>query len=304
VMQSRGLGTDGVHLDGLANDISISKCDFTTDDDAIALNCPEGYSGNISRVEVTDCTFNSWTLMRLYTTNGGPHQFIIDSVSVRKCSGTLQEAAFLMGVTESLPDSIASLTISDCTLAAPTVLAVAENFGTIALKNVVFIPFLSRVVWVSPQANERSGFLRPSPLQGTVKCVGSSLTFENCSISRRGDGEVPASILENHMRIDYLAFKGFEVKDTGVHVPMAELITIGEGSIGQLVVESLNNNNVKSLLSASGFSSVSSVSGAGVLATGWQFPDDVMADGVPYISASTGVPSTKINGVVMPYAQP
>jgi hypothetical protein len=304
VMESHGLGTDGLHINGPANDISVSNCDFRTDDDSIALNCPEGYSGNISRVEVTDCTFNSWTLMRLYTTNGSPNKFVIDQVSVRNCSGTLQEAAFLMGVTESLPDSIASLTISDCQLAAPTILALAENFGTIALKNVAFIPSQSRVVWVSPQSNERCGFLRPSPLQGTVTCVGSSLTFENCSIKRRGKSEVPASILENDTRIEHLTFNGFEVQDTGVYPPMPELITIGEGSIGRLTIESLSSNNIKAPVSDGGFSSIASVAGAGVLATGWEFPDDVMAEGVPYISASTGLPSTKVNGVVTPYLQP
>ena len=67
VMQSQGTNTDGLHFDGLANDITISNCSFSMGDDAIALNCPEGYSGNIARVTVTNCTFNSYTLMRLYT---------------------------------------------------------------------------------------------------------------------------------------------------------------------------------------------------------------------------------------------
>ena len=68
VMETSGLSTDGLHFDGPANDITISNCDFKTGDDSIALNCPEGYSGNISRVQVTGCTFNSLSLMRLYTT--------------------------------------------------------------------------------------------------------------------------------------------------------------------------------------------------------------------------------------------
>ncbi len=75
VMESDGLSTDGLHFDGPANDITISNCDFKTGDDSIALNCPEGYSGNISRVAVTNCTFNSLSLMRLYTTNGYPNKF-------------------------------------------------------------------------------------------------------------------------------------------------------------------------------------------------------------------------------------
>jgi len=305
VMESHGLGTDGVHIDGSANDVAISGCDFKTDDDSIALNCPEGYSGNISRVAVSNCTFNSWSLMRLYTANGYPNKFTIDTVSVSNCSGKLAEAAFLIGlINGSLPNSITSLTISDCRLAAPTILGIAENFGTIALRNVTFIPSQSGVVWVAPQFNQACGFLRPSPLYGTVTCVGSSLTFDNCSIVRIGNIGAPASILANNSRIEYLAFNGFEVQDAGVPIPVPELLDLGQGSIGQLVLESVSSNNIVAPVSEGGFSRVGTVSGAGVLATGWEFPDAVMLDGVPYISANTGLPSIKINGVVEPYPQP
>ena len=305
VMKSHGLGTDGGHFDGPANDITISDCDFTTDDDSIALNCPEGYSGNISRVAVSNCTFHSWSLMRLYTTNGNPYKYSIDTVSVTNCTGTLAEAAFLIGtVNGSLPNSIASLTVSDCRLSAPTILGVAENFGTIVLRNVVFIPNQSRAVWVSPQFNDVCGFVRSSPLYGNVTSVGSSLTFDNCSIVRIGNIGVPASILANNSRIEYLALNGFELQDAGVYPPMPELLDIGMGSIGQLVLLSVSSSNIMAPVSEGGFSSIGTVSGAGVLATGWEFPDAVMADGVPYISASTGLPSIKNNGRVEPYRQP
>jgi len=55
---------------------------------------------------------------------------------------------------------------------------------------------------------------------------------------------------------------------------------------------------------ANGFSSIGSVSGNGVLATGWEFPDAVMVDGVPYISANSGLPSIKVGGVVETYTHP
>jgi hypothetical protein len=305
VMKSEGWGTDGVHVDGSANDIAISECDFTTGDDSIALNCPEGYTGNISRVAVSNCTFNSWSLMRLYTTEGNPKKFTIDTVTVKNCNGTFQEAAFLIGVNNgSLPNSITSLTISDCRLAALTILGVAENFGTILLRNVVFIPSQPRVVWFSAQSTKACGFLRPNPQHGTVTCVGSSLTFENCSISRNGNVGVAASILENNSRIEYLEFNGFEVQDAGVPIPVPELLDIGQGSIGQLVLQSLSSGSILAPVSEGGFASVGSVSGAGVLATGWEFPDVVMADGVPYVSSNTGLPSIKINGVVQLYPLP
>jgi hypothetical protein len=305
VMKSHGVGTDGLHFDGPANDITISKCDFTTDDDSIALNCPEGYSGNISRVEVTDCTFHSWSLMRLYTTNGSPNKFSIDTVSVRNCSGTVAEAAFLIGVINgSSPNAVASLTISDCSLIAPTVLGIAENFGTIALRNVTFVPSPANVVWVSPQSNHICGFLRTSPLYGRVTYVGSSLSFDNCRIYRNPDIQVAAVVLENDSTIDNLAFNGFSLQDGGSSSPVPNLLNIRRGSIGQLVVDSLDSNNLNAPVSPGGFSSVGSVSGAGVLATGWAFPDAVMANGVPYISATSGLPSIKVGGVVEPYVHP
>jgi glycosyl hydrolase family 28 len=301
VMQSNGYTTDGLHFDGPANDIKISNCDFKTGDDSIALNCPEGYSGDISRVEVSDCTFNSWSLMRLYTTNWSA-KFKIDAVTVKNCSGILAEAAFLIGLSEgSLPDSVASLTVSDCTLTAPTILAVAENFGAIVLRNVTFTPSQAKVVWTSPQANQLASFLRPSPLYGNMPSFGSSLTFENCYINRTGNVPVPALILANLSQIEYLAFNGFAVQETAGFIPIPELLAIVQGSIGQLVFGSVNTNYILAPLSQGGFASVGSVSGAGVLATGWEFPDDVMADGVPYISASTGSPTVKVNGVPQPF---
>ena len=302
VMQSEGLSTDGLHFDGPSNDIIISNCDFKTGDDSIALNCPEGYTGNISRVQVSNCTFNSWSLMRLYTTDGSPAKFKIENVSVSNCRGVLAEAAFLIGLSEgSLPDSITGLTISDCTLTAPTILAIAENFGTISLIRVTLTSSQSQVVWITPQVSQLSAVLRPSPLYGTVSFVGSSLIFENCAINRIGQVPVPALVVANYSRIAQVTFNGFSVQDLGASTPMPELIEISQGGIGQLTLNSLNSNNIVSPVSEGGFFSIDSVSGTGVLATGWEFPDDVMANAVPYISANTGTPSVKINGAVRPY---
>lgn len=304
VMKSYGASTDGLHFDGPANDIAISGCDFTTGDDSIALNCPEGYSGDISRVSVTNCTFHSLSLMRLYTTNGGPNKFSIDSVSVSNCSGTLSEAAFVIGLNGgSNPNSIASLTISNCNLIAPTVLGLAENFGTIALRNVTFIPSTSDVVWTSPQSSHICSFVRTSPLSGETAYAGSSLTFDNCRIYRNSDIKVAPLILENESSIERLTFHGFSVQDAGSYAPVPDLLVIRSGSIGQLVLDSVDTSNIYTFVSLGGFESIRSVSGSGVLATGWEFPDAVMVNQVPYISASSGLASIKIRGVVERFPQ-
>ncbi len=131
VLRSVGTNTDGLHFDGPANDISISNCDILSGDDAIALNCPEGYTGNISRVTVTNCKFNSPTLMRLYTIGYGSSQKLnIDNVTVSNCSATLTVAGFAIGDgSGSNPNHVNSLTVSDCILIAPAVLDLAANFG-------------------------------------------------------------------------------------------------------------------------------------------------------------------------------
>jgi Glycosyl hydrolases family 28 len=300
VMRTSGIHSDGIHFDGPANDINISYCSFTTGDDSIALNCPEGYSGNISRVAVSNCTFNSFSLMRLYTKGAGPNKFNIDTVSVSNCNGTLSEAAFLIGVSSgSNPDSVTGLTISDCTITAPTVLAMAENFGTITVQNVTFTPTGAGI-----QPDHKSGFLLPSQPYPGATFVGSNLNLENCTIYRQDDELVAGLVLQNNSVIKNLVFSGFCVQDSGTHSSIAELLDFMSGSIEQLVLTSVAPANILAPISAGGFANIGLVSGTGVLATGWEFPDSVMANGVPYISASTGLPSIKIDGVVESYPQP
>jgi hypothetical protein len=109
---------------------------------------------------------------------------------------------------------------------------------------------------------------------------------------------VAAVIIENNSAICNLEFNGFAVQGTGSYSPVSELLNIGSESIGQLVLDSLDSRNIKVPVASGQFSKVGSVSGAGVLATGWEFPDAVMANEVRYISANSGLPSIKVGGVV------
>ena len=301
VLQTHGFSTDGLHFNGPANDITISGCQISSGDDAIALNCPEGSSGNISRVSVSDCSFNAVSLMRLYTTNGGT-KFSIDNVSVKNCNGIASEAAFLIGlISGSRPKSVDLLTISDSTFTAPAVLGIAENFGSIALKNVTLNPSRSTTVWVAPVSSIICAFLRPSPLYGGITSAGSSLYFEDCRISRSGDLSVAAVILENESSIGNVTFNGFGLQNNGSGHPIPFLVDMGSGSIQGMAFERLDSSNITAPITEGGFANVGAMSGTGVLATGWEFPDAVMADGVPYISAESGLPSIKFAGVVKPY---
>lgn len=300
VFQGVDPNSDGLHFDGPDNDITISNCSFAVGDDSIALNCPEGYTGNISRVTIANCAFNSNTLMRLYTTRGGP-QFTVDTVSVSNCTGTFTEPPFNIGyVYQSSPNSITGLTISDCNLTAPVLLGVTECFGTVVLTNVTFVP--TSGIWSIWEPNHVPALLRPPPGLPPQPFIGSILVFRNCVILRNSNIEFTGFMLVASSAINYLEFDGLSLQNTGPFQPVPALIDIGQGSIGQLVINSLQSQNIAAPVSPGGFSSVGSVSGTGVLATGWEFPDAVMANGVPYVSATTDLPSIKVNGVVEPYS--
>jgi len=298
VLRSKGPNTDGIHFDGPANDIHISNCDITGSDDAIALNCPEGYTGDISRVTVSNCKVSSWTfLMRLHTIDSSTgSRYNIDSVSVDGCNGELDYGGFLLGHGGgAYPESIKGLTISNCNLKAPTILEIGANFGNVVLDNVTLTPKSSR---------QFPGFAlaRSSAYSKGCTYVGSSLAINNCTVQQKGDSAIPAMVIDNGSLINNVTFSGFAVKSTSNGYRTPTLIDIQEGSVGRLVVNSVGSGNIKEPLSPGGFADVGVVSGSGVLGTGWKFPDEVMADGVPYISATNGLPSIKIGGVVEPYS--
>jgi|SRR5579863_1856802 hypothetical protein len=151
------------------------------------------------------------------------------------------KAAFLIGLSSgSIPDSLSTLTVSDCTLTAPTILALAENFGNVRLRNVAFTPSKSQAVWNVPSiasAHSRGRL----PLKGAGWSVGSSLMFENCQIVRDRDIEVAAIILENPSTMIGVTFDGFGLQGTGVFSLIPELLLMGSGAIGQLTLTSLNS---------------------------------------------------------------
>ena len=146
-------------------------------------------------------------------------------------------------------------------------------------------------------------FARTSSYDFPNQYVGANLLLDNCIIQRNGFYPVAALILADGSKIDTLEFNGFAVQDTpqNSHTVAAQLLKIVSGTIGQLVIDALDSTNIAAPISEHGFSSVGSVSGAGVLATNWPFPDASMANGTPYISANSGLPSIKVGGVVTPY---
>ena len=304
VMKSTGVSTDGLHFDGPANDITITNCDFTTGDDAIALNGPEGHTGDISRVSVSNCKFDAWSLMRLDSINcsGCLPRCNVNTVSVSNCTGSLQQAAFIIGQgAQAAPALIDGLTISDCNFTAPAVIEIASNFGSIELNRVTLNASTARM---NPAFNSPGmGLTRTSRYMYGCTYIGSNLTVNDCVISRASNGVAAGFILEYGSSISNLVINGLSIQDsTGKsYSAMRSLVDAAAGSLGNLILNRVDSTLIQAPCAPAQFSDINTVEGAGVLATKWEFPDSVMADGVPYISSTTGEPSIKVNGVVQPY---
>jgi hypothetical protein len=235
--------------------------------------------------------------MRLYTTAPGGPQFQIDSVSVTSCTGTLFAAGFLIGIiADNNPNAVLVLSVSDCQLTAPTILDISGDFSAIELSNVILTPSTT-------SSDNRYSLATTYYAALGVPFTGSSLSFENCTIQRTGNYPVAALVLEYGSTINELELNGFTVQDPAgsSYAASPELLNIVSGYIGQLVLDAVTSANITSPVSSGGFSSIGSVGGAGVLATGWEFPDTVMANQTPYISTTNGQASIKVGGVVMPY---
>ncbi len=283
----------GLHFDGPANDITISNCDLTSGDDAIALNCPEGHTGDISRVSVDNCKFNSWSMMRLDTIqcSGCLPRNNIDTVSVTNCTGSVRQAGFLIGQgAQANPGSVTGLKISNCNITAPAVLELGASFGSIELDSVTLTASTARInpTFTSPGM----GFARTSPYFNGCTYTGANLTLNNCVLQWVSDGVTAAVILDwlvyFESRRRWLLNSG--VPHRKVLPNVSSLVDAKSGTVGQLAWK----QSIPSLLAALPCKPVLRYclgSGAGVLATGWEIPDGVDRPvKVPYISASTHRP--------------
>jgi hypothetical protein len=227
----------------------------------------------------------------------------IDTVSVSNCTGSLRQAGFIIGQgARSAPALVTNLTVSDCNLTAPAVIEMAADFGSIELNRVTLNA--STALMNPAFASPGMGFTRTSPYMYGCTSVGNSLTVNACVISRTSNGVTAGFLLEYGSGIANLVINGFSIQDpVGKSYPaVPSLLAAAAGSLGTLVLTSVDPKLIQVPCESGQFSNISSVKGAGVLATNWEFPDSAMADGVPYISATTGLPSIKVDGVVEPYA--
>ncbi len=289
------INTDGIHINGGCSQIRISNCYFyNTGDDAIAFNAPEGYTGGaITNALVENCIVEACaTFARLYTYNNGlTAGSTIQNVRFLNCIATCVTFGFQWGLNANgaapgVADAITGVEVDSCTLTAPYLCPMSQNTGTLSFKNTT----------------------RLAPTQANAWCYTTSyaavtisnLEFMNCRITQNAAGSAAGFAVAaiGGSTFKRIELNGFSIQaasgTTRVTVPY--LLTCDSSSfIQQIVINAVDSTGITNLLNT--YPSGCVVSGAGVLATGWAIPDANMANNVPFISATSGVPSIMVGGV-------
>lgn len=302
---SGDFNTDGLHIDGPATDVRISDCYFKTGDDAIAFNAPEGLAaaGNINRATITNCVYDgALSGVRAYGYVSGSSSWIVSNIAMSNCNGSVIFAQAILGFTftgTKPTDQITNYTATNCqftvTSGVGNMVQVGDPVGVLVQDNITWMAPIAPDPWIQ--------FLSPTTI--------SDLQFNNCKIYRSTVGSSAAYAIQVSYGsvIKKVTFSGFSITDeygqSYGSVPYLIDLT-STGAITQIVINSIDPTNISALIDTAthGWAGITQVSGPGVLATGWQFPDSVMANNTPYLSATApnaGKPCIKISGTVKVY---
>jgi len=194
VAPTSSVNTDGIHIDGPADNITVIDSWFSTGDDSIAINAPEGLGGNITNVQILNTQeVGSAQSLRIYTClAGAANCWSVSNVLISGMVGTTINNFFNLGVGNSnvnkVADAIKSVRFSNCTLTSSVGASfawyVSDPIGEMVVDN---------CTWFAPLgSNPLFQFTTGTP---TV----SSLQFNNFKIYRNatGNGQPPLLTVNN-----------------------------------------------------------------------------------------------------------
>ena len=290
---------DGIHIDGPSEKIRISNCAFATGDDAVALNAPEGYAGDISDVLLSNVQLlNSWSVLRVYSSLKSGKTCRVRGVVVNGFEGATQRAAFNIGIeasqSGSAPDQIRDILIANGTISTlgEGLLWIRTNVGLLDVSNVTF-----------------KAPTQTSPIvQFGCNSMGS-LSLD-LTIVRNPDGNAAPPVMALNIAaaadpgIDELRIEQLRVVDeVGSSYPPLPFVLTGNAPIRKLHIGALDMTHIAAFFDPGNTPPIVTVTGPGVLSCGVQFPDRIVANNTPYISASgpnAGKAVIKLAGRVTP----
>jgi hypothetical protein len=256
---SNEVNTDGIHLDGPGSYATMSNNWFSTGDDSMALNAPEGYTGNISNVFISNSIeAGSAQSLRMYTYTSTA-AFTISNVIVNGLTGTTINNFFNIGAGQTnagrVADAITSVKFTNCLLTS----SVGASFGWYISEAIGDLT-VSNCTWVSPIGSNALMSFNPA---GTAASI-SNLRFDDVHVYRNATGNAspPLISLNNNATVTTLAVNNFEIDDlTGsAYTAVASVVDVPSGgSVGLLKVPFWNPTHLTAFLSAGSSARVTNI---------------------------------------------
>lgn len=287
---------DGLHFSGPIDRLRVCNSTINTNsDDGIPLNCPEGYGGNITNVLIENCHIIGYSMMRLYCGT-----YTMNNIHLRNFTGSGYLCALLLGIQTGVTVATGGLTVAVDQIAdfeaaggsvtlpstAKAFSILCNSFGGLRLKS---------LRWNSPPSAVPFVALANTGLNVSEFLVDDITVYRTTTGSAAAGALIDTAVnagsgTANTLVVKRLTIRGYKIADEAGQSFSAipYLLNIGSGSsIGELFIESLDPKNITALVSsANGWTNITSVAGAGVLACGFQIPDALMAVNTPYISAT------------------
>src|ERR1019366_5894209 len=275
-------------------------------DDAIALNCPEGFGGNITRVTITNCVFkDSLTVMRIYTSldptsmPGGNNIHYASKVAVTNCVGYTFDNTFTLGISNgpfstSDVDQIRDFSVSNCTFASPMGLTTIQvPMGAWSLRGVKFMPYAQPGFPFHPGTAPVISVWSPFTI--------GELLMDDFTILRNPEGNsVPGALISTASGSSFgrLILNNIRVVDeSSTSYSAVPAVLDLAGTVAMLRLDALDMTKFTALVSGAGWTGVTALRGQGALEAGVQVPDSVMDNSNIYLSSNaSGAPSIKVGG--------
>lgn len=269
----RGINTDGVHLNG-CRDIRISDCYFKTGDDPIALNNDEGYAVAGLHCVATNLVLDGCNdVIRLHGESVGTGRVVVSNV--------VGEVAYC-GVVIGIPGGDGSAMANTDVLVGPATLRVSTpSFGFVYAMGSIRHAQLADVTILSPGGDLYFFQAEDATIQAATARV---------RVVRTSEGSGKSSLVRSSSgTIGDLFVQSFAVEDpAGSSYADADYLVelTGTATVGRVTIESLDPRHVAAF--CNDWSKIGSVAGPGLMATGWEFPDNKVAPGSMYLSSTQG----------------
>jgi hypothetical protein len=283
---------DGIHIDGPSAHGRIVGCTFTTSDDSIAFNCPEGYGGNIDDWTVDGCSFlNTYRCGRVYTSDS-VGTFHASRIRILNSVGTIDagdayacwELGIEGGTATSTVDQIEDILFENCNFSGPYGMIILRTpMGSLTVARCTFQPTSTYPVIASEASSVQN------------------LTIDDLLILRNANGSSNPPVF-NIQNVTSAACGTVRLRDIRVedllgstYAAIPNLLNFSVAAVAALILEAIDMTHVTALVSGGLGGAI--VSGSGVLGTGVQIADASMGNNCLYLSSSAaGAPSIMVNG--------